>query len=79
MGSIFCIGIYIASFASKAWVVVADNTIEYGLWAWCYTNFTDQDNVSDYVNDTVRCRSIAPGESPGKDSDFINVPAQFQL
>ena len=79
MGSIICIAIYIASFASKAWVVAADHTIEYGLWAWCYTNFTDQDNISEHVNDTMRCRGIAPGDSPGKDSDFINIPAQFQL
>ena len=62
VGSIFCVAIYIGSFASKGWVVVADHTIQYGLWTWCYTNFTDLDNASAYVNDTRRCHWIAPGD-----------------
>ena len=77
-GSLICVVIYIVSFASKAWVVVAGHTIQYGLWTWCYANFTDHDDPSAYVNDTRRCHWIAPGDSPGKDSVF-NTPAQFQL
>ena len=69
MVSVLSLGFYIGSFASKNWVVVADGTIEWGLWSWCYTNFTDTDNASEFVNDTDRCHGIAPGDSPGKDYD----------
>ena len=78
VGSTILAAIYIASFASKGWVVAADQTVEYGLWTWCYTKFTDKENASAYVDDKGKCHWIAPGDSPGKDSDF-NIPAQFQL
>ena len=78
VGCIVLVAIYITCFANKAWVVVADHTIQYGLWTWCYTKFTDQDNASAHVIDKGKCHWIAPGDSPGKDSDF-NIPAQFQL
>ena len=78
VGSTILAAIYIASFASKGWVVAADQTVEYGLWTWCYTKFTDKENASAYVDDKGKCHWIAPGDSPGKDSDF-NIPAQLQL
>ena len=78
VGCIVLVAIYITCFANKAWVVVADQTIQYGLWTWCYTKFTHKDNASAYVNDEGKCHWIAPGDSPGKDSDF-NIPAQLQL
>lgn len=55
--------LYIVGFATKYWVI--SDTMGWGLWNWCYTNFTDLDNPLDYVNDTHRCHVIAPGDSPG--------------
>ena len=55
---------YIAGFATKHWVET--DTTGWGLWEWCYTNFTDEDKPEDFVNDTERCHGIGPGDSPGQ-------------
>ncbi|XP_076449228.1 uncharacterized protein LOC143285706 [Babylonia areolata] len=50
--------IYIVCFASKGWVTADDR--EFGLWEWCFTNFTETTE-----SNMTQCHSIAPGDSPG--------------
>ena len=76
VGCIVLVAIYITCFANKAWVVVADHTDP--VWAVdlvLHEIHRPRQRLLRTSIDKGKCHWIAPGDSPGKDSDF-NIPAQ---